>query len=787
MKSNFESERWFWLVAIGTFALLVGVTYFPVFLGRIPFPRDMILQFPPWAGFHASGDPQRYADIGDLITSFYPFRAFAAQAVREGTLPLWNPHILLGAPFLANAQSALFYPLNFLYYVLPLPAAWTIAILLRMFLAGVFMTLFIRSIGGSRTGAIFSGILFASCGFMTAWQGQAMGDAAMWLPLICYSVNRLRLEPSRRSFALASVAFAMPVLAGHPETAAHLTFAGMFLALTLWLSPAGPKSKRFDLRFLAAFAAAGVLAIGLTAVQVIPTLEWLGQLGYALQLDWPTLPPHQAIALVSRDVLRSPNSAGIPIPEGAAYFGMIGLMAASLAPFHKAKRYVVFFGLLTFLALTVAYTIEPFHWLASHSPILKGLKNGRLILLASFGLAALGGLGISALEEEKALQSVRRRRAMLLLGAALLVVFFMVYTLQRDTGLRVEFVRRPSFSRALLFLSVLPIAWKLYGGLRGRAFPLAVCALAAFDLATFSYGYMGFAAPREVYPASPVFDFLKTRSDPSRSRIAQLGDPGRAYPSNIPMRYGLTSADGYDVCLFRPRFFSSLLSENRLDGLEFKQASVIAFKDRRLDLMNVKYIVHSPYAGGFNEFKNQERFPLIYDTPEMAVFENKSVLPRAFTVPRDGIEVLPDMNTQLERLKDASFNPERSVIVSRQPGFPDSQSGAVTTENTEIVSSGINEVAVHAEVSRPSILVLSQTYYPGWKARVDGKDAEVFDVDLLLTGVALPPGAHDVRLVFDPLSFKIGALLSLVSAVIIIGLLYERSRGSQSQGTLGKY
>lgn len=784
-----KSERAFWLLAMGIFALLVGVNYFPVFLGRIPFPRDMVLQFPPWAGFQASGAPQRYADIGDLITSFYPFRAFAAQAVREGALPLWNPQILLGTPFLANAQSALFYPPNFLYYVLPLPAAWTITILVRMFLAAIFMALFMRSIGGSRTGAIFSGILFSSCGFMTAWQGQAMGDAAIWLPLICYSVNRLRLQPSRRSFALLSVAFAMPVLAGHPETAGHLTFAGMGLALALWLSAVGPRSKRFDLRFLVAFTAAGVLALGLTAIQVIPTLEWLGQLGYALQINWPTLPSHQALALVSRDALSSPNSAGIPIPEGAAYFGMIGLMAASLAPFHKAKRYVLFFGLLAFLSLAVAYTIEPFHWLASHSPILKGLKNGRLILVASFGLAALGGLGVSALEEEKALQSIRRRNAMFLLGAALFLVFFMVYTLQRDTGVRVEFVRRPSFSRALLFLSAIPIAWKLYGGLRGRAFPVVVCALAAFDLATFSYGYMGFATPREVYPPSPVFDFLKTRTDPARSRIAQIGTP-TPYPSNVPMLYGLTSADGYEVCLFRPRFFSSLLSEDRLDGLEFKYASVLAFKDPRLDLMNVKYLVYGTHAAGFEQFTNQERFPLIYRTPEMAVFENKSVLPRAFIVPAEGIEVVPDVNRQLERLKDASFNPEQSVIVSNRPESLDSRSAPpmpFTKTNVEIVRSGINDVSVHAEVPKSSILVLSQTYYPGWKATIDGRDAEVFDADLLLTGVALSPGMHDVRFVFDPMSVKIGALLSLLSTIIIVGLFYERSRSRESKGTLGKH
>ena len=243
------------------------------------------------------------------------------------------------------------------------------------------------------------------------------------------------------------------------------------------------------------------------------------------------------------------------------------------------------------------------------------------------------------------------------------------------------------------------------------------------------------------------------------------------------MMYGLASADGYEVCLFRPRLFSSELSDDRLDGLFFRQASVAGLKDRRLDLMNVKYLLHSPYAGAFDEFANQERFPVIYRTPEMVVLENKSVLPRAFAIPAEGIEIIPDANKQLERLKDASFNPEQAVIVSTQPNLPDPQNGAaVTNSNVEIVSGGINEITVRADVPGVSVLVLSQTYYPGWKAIVDGKETEVFDANLLLTGVGLGPGAHEVRFVFDPLSFKIGALLSVVSAIMIIALAYGRSR-----------
>ena len=222
----------------------------------------MVLQFPAWYEFPRSGPLERYADIGDLVTSFYTFRTFAARAIQQGILPLWNPHILLGAPFLANSQSALFYPQHLLFYVLPLPLAWTASILISMFLAATFMALLMRSIGSSKTGAILSGILFASCGFMTAWQGQAMYEAAIWLPLICYTVHRLHIKPSPTMLALTSLAFAMPVLAGHPETAAHLTLAGMFMALILWLSPDNLAGRAFDLRFLLAFTIAGVSGAG---------------------------------------------------------------------------------------------------------------------------------------------------------------------------------------------------------------------------------------------------------------------------------------------------------------------------------------------------------------------------------------------------------------------------------------------------------------------------------------------------------------------------------------------
>src|SRR5262245_55458046 len=160
-----------WLV-IAVFGVFVCLNYYPVFFGWMPLPRDVILQFPPWSSYPKPPDVQRIAEIGDIVAAFYPFRTLAGRAISDGTLPLWNPYMMSGTSFVGNGQSAMFYPLNFLVYVLPLPTAWTLLLMLRMLLAGIFMTLLVRSLGGSKTGSIVSGIVFASCGFLTAWQGQ---------------------------------------------------------------------------------------------------------------------------------------------------------------------------------------------------------------------------------------------------------------------------------------------------------------------------------------------------------------------------------------------------------------------------------------------------------------------------------------------------------------------------------------------------------------------------------------------------------------------------------------
>jgi hypothetical protein len=726
----------FWWTAAAVFALIALINYFPIFSGQVPFPRDEVVRHPAW-----NGQPQeQLPELIDIVAMFYPFRALLGRAGAEHTVPLWNPHIMSGAPFQANAQSAVFAPLNALYYVLPLKAAWTMILVLRLFLAGMFMTLFVRSIGASPAGAILSGILFALCGFTVQWQGMSNGDSCIWLPLMCYAVHRLYLNPNGRTIALAALVFPMPLFSGHPETAAHSTMVACAFAAFLWLGGKGPTPKRFG----GAFILAGVLAVGIAAVQLLPTVEWLGQLGLRVEAPEPVLDRHQGQGFFSRDITRNPSSAGVWIPEGSAYVGMVGLLAASLAVFYRPRRYVVFLVGIAVIAVAVAFGVQPIRWIVVHLPIIKAMKNGRLTLVADFALAALAGLGISTMPR-------MRPRMLAWLGASFLVLCFGIFEVYRGTLTSVEFSRGPLAS--LIFLAAALIV------LVSRN-PTAICMLAAFEMLTFSYGYLRFAPARDVFPSAPLIDFIRAQDTPTPFRVAKDRVP---IPHDAGMIYGFEAADGYDLTTERTRTFTGDLIEKREDGVMFLAENILAAPDRRFDMLNVKYLMVSQPGSQFDLLSASDRFASVFSQGLTAVFENKKVLPRFFGVPISGIEVIAEPDAQLARIKQAAFDPQRSVVVDQTPPDTAAAADGPLRLRAEAVERGINGYKVQLESNQAAVLVISQMYYPGWRATIDGSDVRVFPVDIALTGIVIPSGTHELRLSFQPASFRIGALISFVA------------------------
>jgi len=335
----------------------------------------------------------------------------------------------------------------------------------------------------------------------------------------------------------------------------------------------------------------------------------------------------------------------------------------------------------------------------------------------------------------------------------------------------VEVMRRPSFSRTLLLCALIILIWKFIRVRKAKLFPFVACALLVFDLASFAYGYTGFTWRDEVFPANAVFDFLKKEGNAATFRIAPIG---LTYPSNSALAYGLQAVSGFEAAVpEKLQRFVLGLNEVYPDRISLLSENVVSARDRRFDMLNAKYVI-VPSAGHDYEMfsQQQDRFSEILKLEKVAVFQNKTVLPRAFIVGVGGVRVIKGDAEQMEAVKDQSFDPRRTVVVeSLAPELAEVRPEPEFRGNVEIVDSDVNGYRFRVETSIPGVLVVSQNFYPGWKAFINGRPASVFPADHALTGIAVPAGRYDVNFQFQPSSFKVGASLSIIVVTVFGGLL----------------
>jgi len=764
-------------------ALLVGcltlVRDWPVLFGRVPLPAEIVASFPPWESVRGPDrQPPAHAEMGDLVTELYPWKAYTRAAVSGGSLPLWNPHILLGAPFVGDPQTGLFYPLNLVYYALPTPLAWTLSFLLRTILAGVLAAALATTLGASRAGlgasragALTAAVTFAFCGWVTAFQARPHLDSVVWLPLALIGVDRLQRRLDASSVALTAAAFALPVLAGQPESAAHVTLAGgLFFVYRLALPPADLK-RPGRVRFGALFLASGLLALGLAAVQMLPALEFIGELGRTVSASWGGKPLREIVTFVSRDLGANPSSAGVEIPECSAYAGMLALLIAPFAVFHRNRRDAIFFALLAAAAVSIAYGVGPAYALSLRVPVLKGIPNWRLLGVADLALAVLAALGLSAVEA-----GLRERRRApegwwwLAAGpaslAAAAVAFMVTLGVVRAgrTLPTLHALRQPLSSAAFLIAAAALLALALGGRLRPSVFGALAVALCAADLVSTSYRFFPFVRPAEIFPAAPTFDFLSR--DPEPNRVAAVDV---AYGSSFETMYGLESPTGFTVTLRRTvDLLAPLGFQESATGLT--SDSILAGPRRLLDLLNVKYLVATTWNRGASALASRpDRFRLVFSDASVRVFENRTVLPRAFLVPASGARVISDESAQLARVSDAAFEPAAEVVVGSAADIGGSSGGAPAADRQaappRVLERGIQSIRVRVDAPQAGVLVLSQAYYPGWVAAVDGRETPALRVDFGLAGVAVAPGPHEVLFRYAPRYLRIGAMLTIASLI----------------------
>ncbi len=367
----------------------------------------------------------------DLVNYFYPLKTYAARRLAAGDIPLWNPDLFFGSPFLANIQNGVLYPPNALFSWLSFPDALLANILGHFWWGALGMYVLVRlGWGCSRCAALLAGGVFAGSGFLGAHVGHLnQVQAAVWLPWLLLALERA-VGGSVVWIVLGGWLLALQLLAGHTQEVYYslLTVGIWAVALVVLRRPnewrvargawraSGPADRCFQHRQwrtlahqlprigtglapLIVLAVVVTNAAGLAAAQLIPTIELSGLSHRAGGL---TLDEATALSVDRTHILESllPTFWELPSQEVIGYVGVAALVVALAGLTHPLRlgRAVVLAGIVA-LAVTLALGRYTSLYLLLHDwlPAFDAFRApGRWLFIATVALAGLAGLGADA-------------------------------------------------------------------------------------------------------------------------------------------------------------------------------------------------------------------------------------------------------------------------------------------------------------------------------------------------------------------------------------------------------
>ncbi len=674
---------------------------------------------------------------GDLWGQLYPVWAFVAAEVRHGRFPLWNPRLLGGDPIFAEGQFGLFNPWNgplFALDPLPIEAVLWRAMLPTLWAGLGMLHLLSRSrwIRISPPSALAGSIAYMfSSPFVVHLGHPHISEAMAWFPWALRG-----LEQSMRPGAFArllrgSIPVALLILSGHGQV---VSYALMGVGLGIWMMP-GPGA--ILQRWLRGIAALG-LGIALAAPMLIPAIERLPMTERAV------VPPEQrrGYEMAWEDLLDllSPLIHGRNATEwwsahrGRVETGYVGVVALGLAVFGvfpppegRAGGMLLATGLLG-LGLALG-RVSPLYQLLSFLPIFDlAWKTARAIFLLSFTLAVLAAWGLE-----------HRRRfwnpiSVLLIAGGFIGAVLWIFQIV-PPGIPRE--------RALLGLA-LAAGWML--GLMG-AYRVPSSWGRWISLTLLLGEHLMLSSTAEIEGRSPLEGFVHPqalaflRSDPGWFRVDVDPSAWSLWPPNALQVAGLDTPLGSGNPM-NLRAFPSLywMIPNR---------TAPAYR-----MLGVKYIVvpkgHPPGGEGI--------WPVFVEDPRVDVHLHTGALPRVWLVYRT--EVVGVQAEALPRVLAPDFAPEQVAVVENGPLLHGEGKGRI-----ELLRIEPNRLELHVETDAPALLVLSEVFYPGWQAVLDGRPVPIHRTNFTFRGVLIPPGSHRLVMWFRPASLLLG--LAIAAAAVI--------------------
>ncbi|MBX3145724.1 MAG: hypothetical protein KF785_03050 [Gemmatimonadales bacterium] len=730
----------------------------------------------------------------DMYEAGYSFRIFAANYFREyGSIPLWNPYLMGGVPFVGAGGGDIFYPTAWLRWILPTDVAINLGFAAHIVLAGAAVFALLRALRVSWAGALIGGLAFQMTGIVLS-QVHPGHDGKLFVsalaPILFLAIVRAVRDNSFAGYGTIALTVGLS-LHGHPQMAYYLLVAGLIWGLFWVFGPEGPRTAALRGRVILASVAVVLLGIGLYAIYGMPMsahvaysprVEGTANSGWA----WATsfaLPlselPGLLLPMIDGGV--SPNYFGRNgLKLHTEYLGPVAIILAVLGAGGAERRRVrLALGGIAGLFLLVSLGGDtPFFrlWYAV-MPMSATLRApGMAFFLVAMPIAVLAGFGAERLfRREISIPRLAVFAGLIALLALLGLIGFLQMVVEdwaRGTGYQgvaemaignAGVLRTDSLRLLVVTLVAAGLIWAVTRDrIRGVAAVAAIGAVLWADLWIVGrHSFVYSPGAKVTYASDPIMQHLEQVKPPYRvygpvTQYSGLNPYPKSWlmTANIPVLFGY---HGNEI-----RYFNDLLggkiAQNQLNPAMW-------------DLFAVRYfVVKEPQQiPGFRQVLG----PVQTHHGPGYLFESEDpppyarVIAGAIKVPDDAIvESVTDQRFPIDRVL---IYPDTASVTLRDLGNQVPEPSARRADVTEW-RPGRMRVAISGEATQDEYLLVSENWYPDWKATIDGKPAAVLRANNTLLSVVLPASARDVVFEYDSRSYRRGRAVSLISLLGVVGI-----------------
>ena len=734
----------------------------------------------------------------DQYIAGYAFREFAASTLKAtGQFPLWNPYLFGGMPYIAAMHGDIFYPTFLLRMVLPTDVAMTWGFIIHVFLSGLFTFGFLRAIGYSFYGSLIGGIAYMMSGQIASYvspghDGKLFVSALF--PLALWMLYRGIRGGKNWAWGAFALIIGLCVLSPHPQLLQYTLLAcgayALFLAFATLDAVKLPRAVA--IRRLGAAFGSVVVGLAIGAVQYLPVREYVswspragGLADYRVATSYAWNPEELLNVYLPQFSGMLDNYWGRNLIHlHSDYVGVVVLVLAGAAFIglrgDPRRKHIIFWSVALLISLLWSLgSSTPFYRIPY--ALIPGTKYFRapatIFFVGTLAIALLAGAGAERFLERR----VSRRYLVGWLIAGGIIAF--LASVGGLTSIAESFVDERLFDRVLANKKDLFIgAWRsfffvsltvalglafLRGRVSNRAAAWGLAAVMAVDLWSIERLYWLFMPPSKViYAADPIIEAL--RSEPQPARVIAL--PVRPTPErdaflgyDALMTHRIRQMLGYHGNQLGR--YNDLVGANSDDNRMFSP-NVLQLTNTRFFLTNIPEL---PFIGNTTLVKGPVR-NASGDTVYLYRFNAANpyswVTPVAVKAPDDQV-LATLLNPRFEVTRAALFDSSANVAVSQAiQSLPPPL--AITT-SVRHYEPGKVSIDLSAPAPQGSSLVVSENYYPGWTATVDGRPARLGRADYTLIGVELPSGARSVELNFTSPSYQRGKVITWIA--IAVGLL----------------